>query len=500
MQPQIILTNNSASPISFGTITMDGVGDGGVLGVAETKTVLNSFYEFWKNDTDSAYTELYPYLVSGDISIRVDDYNVPQTLVSEQFKAPRTRFQTYATAVTVRSVDDLLLLYGADAVTKEITLPSGIYYIDAFDFDLGDYTLVANGDIHIYGLSQLLTRISSKKVGAVLLKTNNANVFLTNIEVSCTGAGSRAFELIDATGTKSLDMDYVSFGAGTDWGIISGFRQGYMGQCFAVGSTKGFTLKGTWTGGFTIFNSRFINVSQYVLGGDVGYTGNAIRSNANITVPAASVAFDFDFDQFNGDENYQIEGGRFDGVGKMVSDFTTGGVTEAQKSRKSLFRNNTGELRKNTYIGGVWRVTGEVPTPLVLNVPTNILAVKAFSRLVHFQSENLGTNNDVFRYDTDVEVDIEIEGVLTVEGDAGDIIRLIVVQWDELLAAEVDIIDFTKTIPNLPSVDDVVDFNISANIDGLLFNDEIRIKAVNLTDSSPITVRNDSFLNVKIVG
>lgn len=493
MQPQIILTNNTASPISFGTITMAGAGDGGILGVGDTKTVLNSFYEFWRNDTGSAYDELYPYLVSGDISIRVDDYNVPQTLVSEQFKAPRTRFQTYATAVTVRSVDDLLLLYGADAITKEITLPSGIYYIDAFDLDLGDYTLVANGDIHIFGLSQLLTRISSKKVGAVLLKTNNANVFLTNIEVSCTGAGSRAFELTDTVGDKSLDMDYVSFGAGTDWGIISGFRQGYMGQCFAVGSTKGFTLKGTWTGGFTIFNSRFINVSQYVLGGDVGFTCNAIRSNMNVTIPALSVATDFDYNMFNNDGGYQFDGGRFDGVGKMVSDFTTGDTTTAYKSSRSLFRDNTGSLAVNTRIGGNWLLLSTQLTPLTVNVPAKLLGNTQYNNLQHFTQ----TSSNAFTYTSTEVLDFIIDARLTIDGGANDEIEVIVRKWDNSALAYVDIVAIPATISNILGGRDIAVVNFKAEIEDLDIDDRIELWVVNTSDSTDVTMLQPStvFLN-----
>lgn len=405
--------------------------------------------------------------------------------------------------VVVQTVEQLVELYGANA-NDEIELPRGAYLLDAYNFELGNYTLlnVSGEDIHIMQHSQLTHRITSSKINAVILTVREANLFLSDTQIIATGANSEAIRM-QGTGAESLDMFYVEMGANTTWGTLSRIRQGFMGACFALNSTKGFLLQNSFDGGFTIQASRIINCGQYVLKGDTGvdlFTCDAIRSNAYITVPFGAVAFDFDFANFNVDGGYQIENGRFDGLGQLASDFVTGGVVEAEKSRKSLFKGNSGNLRKNTFVGAEWRTTTEILTPLTFNVSENIRAVRTFSNLVHFTTTTISTDCTVAQYDSSLVIDVKVEGLYKIEGDSSDEIQIDLIHYVSSTTTEVIIQSQVETIPNIVQADDVVNYTISNRIDGLAEGDRIYVKGTNLSDGSDITEKLNTFFNISQVG
>jgi len=406
----------------------------------------------------------------------------------------------FESLVVVQEVQDLVDLYGAD-VNDVITIPRGAYLLDAYNFEMGNYTIqnVIGDDIHIKQHSQLTHQVSSSKINVSLFNIREANFFMSDMRIVCDGAGSEAIRM-SGLGVESLDLFYVEFGAATSFGTLIGIRQGFMGACFALNSTQGFLLQGAWLGGFTILNTRLINVGSYILKGDTGFTCNAIRSNVFATIPTGAFAFDFDFNMFNVDRGYQLEGGRYEGTGKMVSDFTIGGITQAENSRKSFFNENSGNLAKNTFIGAEWRTTTEVLTPLAFNVAANILGGRTFDNLVHFQSLLVSPNFEVVRYDSSVPIDVKVTALSKIEGDSSDDIKIDLIHYVNSTVTEVIILSLIETIPNVVQADDTVNFTINARIDNLQENDRIYCKVTNLSDGSDITEKVNSFLTVELVG
>lgn len=452
------------------------------------------------NEVRSTQIDPNPVTVFNGTASELWDRLLTLGFFQEKHVSSSTNSSPFDSLIVVQEVQDLVDLYGAD-VNDVITIPGGAYLLDAYNFEMGNYTIqnVTGEDVHIKQHSQLTHQVSSAKSNIFLFDIREANFFLSDMRIVCTGLNSEAIRMT-GTGVESLDAFYVEFGANTTFGTLNGIRQAFMGACFALGSTKGFLLQGAFTGGFTILNTRFINVGQYILKGDTGFTCNAIRSNVFATVPTGAFAFDFDFPMFNVDRGYQLEGGRYDGAGKMVSDFTTGGITQAENSRKSFFNENSGSMAKNTFIGAEWRTTTEVLTPLTFNTPANILGGRTFANLVHFQSLLVSANFEVVRYDSSVPIDVKVTALSKIEGDSSDDVQIDLIHYVASSTTEVIVISLVETIPNVVQADDTVNFNINARIDNLAENDRIYCKVTNLSDGSDITEKLNSFLTVELVG
>lgn len=388
---------------------------------------------------------------------------------------------------TIRTVQDFVDL--GTVLNNVITIPSDIYIIDARALDLGDYTLYCNGDLVIMSYSQLLNKMFSTKDNKDLIVVENGSLFINNIELGATGIDSQCI-VMDGTLSESLDMFYVSFSTGSKFGTLTDIRQGYWEAGFSFEGREGFTLEGDFSnGGFTIFNTKIINCGGFVLGGTAGLSIKTVRSNVNADVEAGSVVFSFDAANFTGNGAYQLNGCQVNGTGLFVSPFTTGGVTEPEKSVKSFFSNNQGNLKKNTFIGAKWDCNdGVTSTTLTANVETKLLGTTLLSDNVQFDANG----NNSLRYLNTDELTAIVQGYISLQGTANTTIT--VKLYKKSGAVYTLINENSDIIENLAGGTDIGNFNMLGST-MLTENDEIEVWAESPTNTSVI-LRTSSFVFV----
>lgn len=384
------------------------------------------------------------------------------------------------------------LLTDHTLVGNKIKLKNLAYVIDSKDYFNGtNYTFFSDVDVAIMGYSQAINKIVNNSNGIDLIEVDSANLFLKEIELEATGTGSQAIKMT-GTGSESLDMNTVAFANNTKYGTLINLRQGFLTNGFSFGAKEGFLLQGAWEG-FTLFNSRIINTGGYILKGDAGLTIDSIRSNVNCDIQLGDVAFDFDFDMFNIDEGYQLEGGRYNGDGAMVSDFTTGDKTEAWRSRKSYFKGNKGVLSKNTNIGGTYRVTSEINTPLTQNVLTKLLGVTTASSLEHMVSNN----NNQLTHNSSVSKCYYAFVNAVVDNQPNQELVFSIQKENNLGSPIEELFSQTRRVSNVQGGQDVAYFNIATPCFELQQNESIGLYITNISSNSTAVLKIDSDIYLK---
>jgi len=392
----------------------------------------------------------------------------------------------------INTIDDLLQLHPPN-VDDEIELGNFIYLIDAYELNLGVYSLVTSVDTAIHGISQNINKIITTQDNTDLI-TSTANLFFLQIKLEASGTNSQAIVMNGATGFESLDMKVVEFEGDTKYGTLTDIRQAFWDTGFSFEAKEGFTLGGTMSGGFTLVNSRLINTGGFILGAAPSLTLNSIRSNVNATVESGDVAFDFDFDNFLIDQGFQVQGARIDGDGAMLSAFTgSTDNTAAEKSRKSNFSNNVGSISKNSRIGGLWTCTVEVSTPLTSGVAAKILGTTVYEDMQHLSNT---TDNAFVAADTNV-IMYELDGEITLDAPSNVDMTMTVRKWDDSLGSYTDIATILKRVPNFQGGTDLVTFRPFVPELELSEDDRIELWITNSSNSQDVTMLISSFARLK---
>lgn len=425
--------------------------------------------------------------------------------VSDRFVTPNTLYTSSqwgtksdkpTTKIVVSSLANLIATHSVNG-SNEIQLTNAVYVFDLPSFEITGYTLVGHTlGTTLSGHSQNINTLLSTEDGISLIKSDG-NLFIDQLNITTSGVGSQALNLTGSSGFESLDMFYTAFIDCTKIGTITSFRQGFWTTGFAMNCGSGITLNGAWLGGFTIFNSRIMGVSGALLLAGTSFTCDSIRSNVYITVPSGSTAFDFDYNNFNEDNGYQLQGCRVDGDGQMVSNFSDAGrdTDDAWKSRRSVFVNNVGSKAKNTYIGGEWKCSVETITPLTLNVPAKLLGTTPYYNLEHLTQ----TVSNAFIHNSSVETVYSLDGSIIVSGTASDIIRLEVRKWNTILSAYEVINTYRRAITNLVGSVDIAYFSPKTGRIYLNQNDRVELWVTNESSNSSITMLVDSFLFMNVL-
>lgn len=409
------------------------------------------------------------------------------------------------TSKIINSLNNLLSLHPPNPLTpNKIELGNFIYNIGVATLNLQNYYLYIGAGVNaaIKGESQNINKITSAQNGVSAVDkyysivVENTNLFLDDLQLEVTGTNAECIKM-DGTGVEGLDMQYVEM-AGTKMGTLTDIRQAYWANGFSFGASDGFTLDGNITGGFTLFNSRIINCQNAILGAGATLllgADAAIRSNVNATIPAASVAFDFDYANFTADNSYQLDGCKFNGSGLAVSAFTTGDTTITQDSVKSYFTNNSGTLAVNTVIQSSYSVTAQAATTLTLNNPVVPSGTITAGRNSHWEVVT-PTPNFAQRCLDSQKRWYRQTGQFVVEGSGSDLVGIQVIHYDGVTTVETLLREYERTLLNVPGTGVDRAYFVFDTVFEAIENDEIRIKIVNKTDNDNLTILDDSYTQI----
>lgn len=393
----------------------------------------------------------------------------------------------FKTKKTISSLAQLLRMHPPNA-SNEIELGNFIYEIDSFDLDIGPYKLITSVDTAINGFSQAINKISSLEDNISLI-TSTGNLFLFQIALGATGLNSQVINMTGSTGFESLDMKYVEFLSGSKYGTLSGIRQGFWAEGFSINAKEGFTMDGIWLGGMTIKNTRIINTGNFVLQGTSALRLRDVRTNMNVDVQSGSTVFDFSFDNFISDQGFQAVDGTYKGSGAVATSFTGGDSLDIEKSRKSFFKGNVGNLSKNSRIGGLWKCSSEVVTTLTLNTITKLEGNTTYFNMQHLTGIN---NNEFVQSDTN-DITYSLDGEMILDAGPNVEIRLTIRKFDFINQTYINLEEKTKTVSNVLGGRDIVTFRPFVPLLTLLENDRIELWVTNLTNNVNVTMLLDSF-------
>lgn len=394
----------------------------------------------------------------------------------------------------IQSIDDFISLHGINSF-GQIELDSFTYFIDCDFLDTEGLELVAYGKkITIDAPSQNNNTLGIFGSGKRLISAYNTDLFIKNIGLSAIGANTEAIYM-SGTGVESLDMFYTSFASGTCFGTLDGIRQGLMSTCFSFGAKQGFLLRGN-IDGFRVTDTRILEinsyeVNNYIVKGDVGCRIRNFRSDVNADVASGDCAFSFDYDMITEDGGFQITNGRFQGDGVMVTPFTTGDSLKPEKSRKSIFLGNSGNIAKNTRVGATMVVTGESITAAPVGVDVEILGAVEVVDKEWFDI----TGNSIVAQSTKLGL-CRVFGDIEIDAGANDIVEIIIKKWVNDTSSYVDVKRIPKQILNSIGGRDVQYYNIDTTTE-LNDGDFIKLFGNNNSDSTPFTMLNNSILSVK---
>lgn len=222
--------------------------------------------------------------------------------------------------------------------------------------------------------------------------TTGGNLFFNNIRMSCTAVGSKLFDITDADpiGLSAVEFVNINFENVVNIGNLNGFRQGLILNGFYFNVQQGFLFQGTWLGGFRVSESRLLATvgCPYNFKSDVGHSfGSRFLSNANVTLDAATIGYDFRPDSFVNDGDFQLLGAQFDGAGTPVTLPGNGGLDGS--NRKSLWKDCRGV--RNTYEGVVFENTTLTTTTIAnTGVWAELVIINDVIETAWFQSNSAG--------------------------------------------------------------------------------------------------------------
>jgi hypothetical protein len=288
------------------------------------------------------------------------------------------------------------------------------------------------GNITFSGYGNNLTEIYSNTPNIDLFVgdgiTTGGNLFFNNLRFTSEGIGSRIFNIKAATPFAACEFVNINFEVVEDIGIFDGFRQGLLLNGFYFDVKKGFLFRGTWGGGFRVTESRLLATTgcPYNFKSDVGHTfGSRFVTNANTSLDAATIGFDFREDTFIQDGDFQLLGAQFDGAGTPVKLPINGGLDGT--SVKALFRDCRGI--RDTFEGVVFDNQTATTTPIQFaNTYYELEVDNLVVEQAWFASQSL-TNFDAL-YISSLDSYIRIDLFLSLQGGNNDTLEVEIRKYD----------------------------------------------------------------------
>ncbi len=398
----------------------------------------------------------------------------------------------YNTIKVVKTVADFPAPFGNLIYLADNT----IYFIDSGDLDITGYTIVFNNRSQLNGYGQNVSKISSSTSGTAstpyVFFKSETNLFMNDLEIECKGNYQRIWEHI-GNGTvpegESFELNRFNIlneqapGHGCQLGYISNIRQGFIGTLSCFNFEKGFICADSWSGGFRVDNTIFINCRGVFFGSDpllpVTFA-RRVSSNANLTVPLGSIGYDFPETSFSFSGQYQLQNGNVRGAGQYVTEWS--GQSPAY-NEKSNFQNNTGI--QNTFPGGEWINTLDTATDITAtNVWATMSAVTTERGLTWF-SETGGE----WTYLSETPLDIQASLTVSLAGSTNNIIEIKIVKVSGVI--QTDLLSRKLTIQGTLAQGKAESISIMTTTQVIL-NDKIVVLGRNLSANQDFTLLSDS--------
>ena len=306
--------------INTGSTANDGTGD----------TLRDAFIK-----TNNNFTDLYSEFLQNRIVVTQD--NVATTLGG-----------------TIDSTKQYFLDGIIDMGTTQITVPPTGMTIIGLSFDISG--LISSENSYTMFVSESIAIGSGNLLGA-------------DYFVSVTGAGSKVYELYDATGFNAFEFQRINYNDCTSLGDIYDYRQGLESGTGRFGGSPSLTLHGIWLGGFRITTSIVRGLSSAMTeplfkAGTLFQMNSRFLTDINCDLPALAPFCDFIPADFPNESTVQFKGVIMtrDGVSNSGDTNITPNL-----SASDLVCDWDGNIgMNNTFIGGTLTNTVEAETTIAV--------------------------------------------------------------------------------------------------------------------------------------
>ena len=403
-----------------------------------------------------------------------------------------TTYRKMASVVIVSDVSDFGTIdsskvYKLDGVinmgTTSITVPpTGITIIgDSFDAS----GLTSSADNYTMFVSESIA-------------IGSGNVLMTDIQISVTGAGSKVYELYDATGFNAHEVTRINYNDCTSLGDLYDYRQGLESGTGRFGGSPSLTLHGLWRGGFRITTSIVRSLAGTMTeplfkSGTLFQMNSRFLTDINCDLPTLAPLFDFAPAEFPNPSTVQLKGCEITRDGGYDADDSNLTPNMSKADLCSYWKGNNG--LPNTYVGGTITVTSEELTVIGAGSTWYTLeGIFTGTGLEHFTASadgkltHTGNSPREFEFTADLILDSNPNNELSVRFN----------KWDDSASAFTPL-DYTirkRQVNSLVGGRDVAFFTMIFG--GILDqNDYIQLQVRNDSGNNDVTMENDSFFRIQ---
>ena len=378
------------------------------------------------------------------------------------------------------------IIYVTEASQLEGTLDSTkLYFLDG-EIDMGTTSIVVPSTGlslagHGFGISRLVSTADNQTLFVTDGLTYSGDLFLTSMDVRCSGVGSKVFDLDNQENFNACEWNTVNFLSCTSLGEIKNYRQGLGRNVAWISCKDGLTMTGAWSGGFAIVDSIVVGapLTGVLFKAGAGLLiGGSFRSNINILGLGTAGGYFCDF----APSNFTLDGGFFlDGVraNKVVNNLPNFPAT----STKANIRNCSGI--SNTYPGAAFKATGQ-----------DTVTISAADTL--YQIGNAGDLNEDFWFskantnglqlDSTQDIEVVVTGSMSFDGSIN---REMAVQLRKYVSATTSYVDvgpiYLATLNGGTTGTRAENITFSGTT-SMSQNDRIEVWIKNRTDTTNITV------------
>jgi len=403
------------------------------------------------------------------------------------------------------ALDDLYLQFLQNRIivtqaNKDTTLGGVIdsskqYFLDGI-IDLGTTQItVPTTGLTIAGLSfDISGLISSEDNYSMIVSETPAigsgNVLGADFFISVTGAGSKVYDLYDATGFNAFEFARINYIDCSSLGDIYDYRQGLEEGTGRFGGSPSLTLHGLWRGGYRITTSIVRSLAGTMTAplfkeGLVFQMNSRFLTDINCDLPTLAPFSDFKTFNFPNPSTVQLKGAIFTRDGGFNPNDTNIFSDLEASDLACDWDNNIGI--KNTFIGGALNNDAALETViLTLGEAVDLNGTFTSRDLQHFDTPANGRLRHIGTNPTDFLVTWD----LLIDGKNNDNYELFLIKIDTLANVTVEITQ-VRTVNNFQGGRDVGIWTGSAPVT-LNQNDVVFWQIANLLDTDNCTLEVDS--------
>jgi len=367
-----------------------------------------------------------------------------------------------------------------DMGSTQITVPPTGMTISGLSFDISGLTSSEDN----------YTMFISESIGI-----GSGNLLGADYFISVLGAGSKVYELYDATGFNAFEFSRINYIDCTDLGDIYDYRQGLEDGTGRFGGSPSLTLHGLWRGGYRITTSIVRSLAGTMTKplfkeGTLFQMNSRFLTDINCDLPTLAPFCDFQTINFINPSTVQVKGAIISRDGGFNADDTNIFPNLLASDLPCDWDNNIGI--PNTFVGGALNNETEVQTVIVtqgeavdLNGTFTAVDLQHFDSPANGRLRHIGINPREFTVNWDFLID----------GKDNDNYELFLIKIDTQANVTVEYAQ-VRTVNNFQGGRDVGIWSGQTSVI-LNQNDLIFWQIANLLDNDNCTLEQDSTWSVK---